>query len=87
MDLDNGSPHGDPGDLSQYDDNQLATQARYPHDNVANMVCEETGLETVNFDTYAATLTASTTEAGINAGNNTLEMMLRKTTASKKQLV
>ena len=89
MDLDDGPPPGNPGDLSHFghfDSNQIATQANYPHDSDGNMDCEETGLETVDFGTYAATLTASNTEAGINADNNTLEMMLQKTTLPEDQI-
>ena len=58
MDPDNGPPPGDPGDLGQYDGNQLATQARD---------CEETGLETVDFGIYTATLTASSIDTDTNA--------------------
>ena len=73
MDLDDGPPPGDPGDLRQYDGNQLAIQARYSHDNVASMNFEETKLETVDFSTHAATLTASNTADADDAdGNNTL---------------
>ena len=81
MDPNDGPPPGDPGDLSHYghfDSNQLATQANYPHDNAGNMDCEEIGLDTVDFGTYTATLTASNT-ADADNGNNTLEMMLWET--------
>ena len=91
MDLDDGPPPGDPGDLGHFghfDSNQLATQANYPHDNAGNMDCEETGLETVDFGTYAATLTASTIDdADADAdGNNTLEIMLRNRALPKDQI-
>ena len=84
-------PPGDPGDLDQFghfDSNQLATQASYHHDNDGNMDCEETGLETVDFGTYASTLTASNTnDANADAdGNNTLEMMLRNTALPEDQI-
>ena len=86
MDLDDGPPPGapgDPGHSGQFDGNKLATQAHYSHDNVGNMDCEETGPETVDFGTYAATLTANAdTDAD---DNNTLEMMLRQTALTKSK--
>ena len=61
MDPDDDPPPGDPGELDHHDGNQLANQARYNYDIGVNMDPEETGTETVDFDTYAATLTASST--------------------------
>ena len=93
MNLDHGPPPGDPGDVSHFchfDSNQLATQVNYSHDNDGNIDCEEIGLETVDFGTYAATLTASNTDADANAdadvGNKTLEMMLRNTALPEEQI-
>ena len=91
MDLDDGPPPGDPGDLGhfcQVDSNQLATQATYPRNNDGDMDCEETRLETVNFGTYAAILTViNTDDADANVDeNNTLEMMLRNTSLPEDQI-
>ena len=65
-----GPPPGNPGDLGHTIDNQLATQASYPHDNDVNMEGEDaedkTGLETVDFNTYKGTLTASTESSNSN---------------------
>ena len=84
-----GPPPGDPGDLGHQDGNQLATQARYSHDNDVNMEGDDTGNETkpetVDFGTYAATLTVSSTDDA-DDGNNTLEMMLRKTAFPEDQI-
>ena len=88
MDFDDGPPPGNPGDLGhlgQFDSNRLATQANYPHDNAGNMDCEETGLETVDFGTYATTLTVSNTDDA-DEGNITLEMMLRNTALPEDQI-
>ena len=84
MDLDDGTPPGDPGDLGpfgQFDSNQLATQASYPHDNDGNMDCEEIGLETVDFGTYAAAWIAADADA-----NNTPEMILQNTVLPEDQI-
>ena len=52
------------------------------------MDCEESGLETVDFGSYAATLTVSNTDdADANtAGNNTLKLMLRNTALPEDQI-
>ena len=51
------------------------------------MDCEETGLETVDFGTYAATSTASNTDNANDADcNNTLEMMLRNMALPEDQI-
>ena len=80
-------PNNGPGDLGHPDGNQLATQARYSHNNYVNMEGEgtedKTGLETVDFGTYAATLTASTTDADVN---NTLEVILRNMALPEDQI-
>ena len=89
MDPDDSPPPGDPGDLDHHDGNQLATQARYSHDNDVNMEGDDTGnetrLETVDFGTYAATLTVNSNDDA-NDGNNTLEIMLRKTALPEDQI-
>ena len=90
MDLDDGPPpdnSGNPGLFGQVHSNKLATQAHYSHDNVRNMDCEETRPETVDFGTYAATLTStSNTDDADTDVNNTLEMILRNTALPEDQI-
>ena len=89
MDLDDGPLPGDPGDpglFGQVDSNKLATQAHYSHDNVGNMDCEETGPETVDFGTFAATSASTSNTNDAVKGNNTLEMMLRNTALPEEQI-